>query len=148
MHGRVIVHNMYEFQHSSSRAECTFFDAKTREKNAEVPFNKETEKARLPTDSCLYNSKRPSLVNCILTIPECRSDHHGSCTITAWSCKRVCSLCHPRASLGSQSCSPSSAISQSSRHFVLLVALAFLLIALALLIAVLVRSSLEVPNQK
>ena len=60
--------------------------------NAEVPFNKETEKARLPTDSCLYNSKRPSLVNCILTIPECRSDHHGSCTITAWSCKRVCSL--------------------------------------------------------
>ena len=26
----------------------------------------------------------PSLVYCILTIPECQSDHHGSCTRTAW----------------------------------------------------------------
>ena len=50
--------------------------------------------------SCLYNSTFPSMVNCILTIPECRCDHHGSCTSTAWSRKCVCSLCHPRASLG------------------------------------------------
>ena len=84
---------------------------------------KETEKARLPTDSRLHNSMRPSLVNGILTIPECRSDHHGSCTITAWSCL---SLCHPRASLSSKSCSPGRAISQSSRNFALLVALALL----------------------
>ena len=27
------------------------------------------------TDSCLNNAKRPSLVNCISTSPECRSDH-------------------------------------------------------------------------
>ena len=39
-----------------------------------MPFNNETQKARLPTDSCLNNSKRPSLVNCIPTNPECRSD--------------------------------------------------------------------------
>ena len=30
-------------------------------------MNKETEKARLPTDSCLNNSKRPCFVNCIST---------------------------------------------------------------------------------
>ena len=54
--------------------------------------------------------------------------------------KRLLSLCHPRASLGSLCHSPSSVISQSSRNFTLLVALA-LLIALALFIAVMIRSS-------
>ena len=63
-----------EFQHSSPHADCNF-DARHVSKNSEVLFNKETEKARLPTDSCLNNSKRPSLVNCISTNPECRSDH-------------------------------------------------------------------------
>ena len=48
-----------------------------------------TQQGRLPTDSDLYNSTFPSLVSCILTIPECRSDHHGSCTSKAQS---VCSL--------------------------------------------------------
>ena len=40
-----------------------------------------TQQARLLADSGLHNSTFPSLVNCILTIPECRSDHHGSCTV-------------------------------------------------------------------
>ena len=47
----------------------------TREQNVEVSFNKETKKARLPTDSCLNDSKHPRLVNCISTNPECRCDH-------------------------------------------------------------------------
>ena len=34
VHGRVIVDNMYEFQHSSSRADCTF-SGKISELNAE-----------------------------------------------------------------------------------------------------------------
>ena len=34
VHGCVIVHNMYEFQHSSSRADCTFW-CKIRGSNAE-----------------------------------------------------------------------------------------------------------------
>ena len=97
MHGRAIVDNMCEFQRSYSRADCTFL-CKIRESNAEVPFNKETEKARLPTNSCLYNSKRPSLVSCILTAPECRSGHHDSGTITAWSRQSVCSLSSSRVS--------------------------------------------------
>ena len=42
VHDRVIVDNMYELQHSSSRASC--------ESNAEAPSNKEAEKAHLPTD--------------------------------------------------------------------------------------------------
>ena len=46
------------------------------------------KKARLPTQS--------------VQASECRSDRHGSCTSTAWSRKSVCSLCHPRASLGSK----------------------------------------------
>ena len=68
---RVMVDNMCEYQHLSSHVDCNF-DA---DQNAEVPFNKETKKARLPTDSCLNEPKRPSLVNCISTNPECRSDH-------------------------------------------------------------------------
>ena len=52
--------NICEFQHSSSHVDCNF-DARLVSKNAEVSFNKETEKARLPTDSGLNNSKRPSL---------------------------------------------------------------------------------------
>ena len=76
------------------------FRCKTRAQNADVPFNKETKEARLPADPGLHNSTFPSMINCILTIPECRSDHHGSCTSTAWSQRNVCSLCHPRASLG------------------------------------------------
>ena len=75
VHCRVIVDNKCEFQHSSSHVNCTF-DARTREQNAEIPFNKETENARLPNGSCLNNSKRPCLVNCISTNPECRNDHH------------------------------------------------------------------------
>ena len=81
-------------------AQVAPFLCKIRESNAEVPSNRETEKARLPTDACLYNSTFPKLVNSILTTSECRSDHHGSCSSTAWSRKSVCSLCHPRASLG------------------------------------------------
>ena len=99
MHDRVIVDNMYEFQHSSSRAGCTFSMQDSRVKR-ESNIGHKTQQARLPADPGLDNSTFPSLVNCILTIPECRSDHHGSCTATAWSRQNVCSLCHPRASLG------------------------------------------------
>ena len=95
------------------------------------------KKARLPTQS--------------VQASECRSDHHGSCTITAWlkkKKKRLLSLSSTRViglRLGSKSCSPSRQTSQYSRNFVLLVALA-LLLALALLIAVMIRSSWEVPQ--
>ena len=47
------------------------------------------------------------MVNCILTIPQCRSGHYGTRTGSNWALK---------------SCSPSRAISQSSRNFALLVA--------------------------
>ena len=56
VHDRVIFDNMYEFQHSSSPRRLHLFRCKIRESNAEVPSNKETEKARLPTDSCLNSS--------------------------------------------------------------------------------------------
>ena len=53
---------LFVSQHSSSRAGCNF-DAR---------FASRTwKKARLPTRS--------------VQAPECRSDHHGSCSITAWS---------------------------------------------------------------
>ena len=64
------------------------FRCKIRESNAEVTLDTKTQQARLPADSGPYNPTCPSLVNCILTIPECRSDHHGSCTCTAWSRQR------------------------------------------------------------
>ena len=82
-----------------------------------------TQQARLPADSGLYNSTFPSLVNCILTIPECESDHHGSCTSTAWSRQRVCSLYHPRASLGSRKffASPLLGVSQFTKFLLLVV---------------------------
>ena len=98
MHDRVIVDNMYEFQHSSSRAGCTFSMQDSRVKRGSN-FGHTTQQARLPADPGLCNSTFPSLVNCILTIPECQSDHHGSCTSTAWSRQSVCSLYNPRASL-------------------------------------------------
>ena len=87
VHDRVIVDNMYEFQHSSSRAGCTFSMQDSRVKRRSNIGHK-TQQARLPAESGLYNPTCPSLVNCILTIPECRSDHHGSCTCTAWSRQR------------------------------------------------------------
>ena len=62
---------MYEFRHSTSRADCTFFDAR---------LGSQTEKkARLPTQS--------------VQASECRSDLHDSCTNTQ-PCpeKSVCSL--------------------------------------------------------
>ena len=91
MHDRVIVDNMSEFEHSSSRAGCTFSMQDSRVKRGSNT-GQETQQARLPADPALYKSTFPSLVNCILTIPECRSDHHGSCTSTAWSRQSVCSL--------------------------------------------------------
>ena len=100
MHDRVIVDNLYEFQHSSSRAGCTFPMQDSRVKRGSKIGNK-IQQAPLPADPGLYNSTFPSLVNCILTIPECQRDHHGSCTSTAWSRQSVCSFSHPRASFGS-----------------------------------------------
>ena len=85
-------------------AQVAPFRCKIRESNAEVTLETKTRQARLPADPGLCNSTSPSLVHCILTIPECRSDHHSSCTSTAWSRQSVCSLYHPRASLGSDWC--------------------------------------------
>ena len=98
VHDRVTVDNMSVFGHSSSRAGCTFSMQDSRVKRGSTTGHK-TQQARLPADSGLYNSMFPSLVNCIF--PECQSDHHGSCTSTARSRQSVCSLYHPRASLGS-----------------------------------------------
>ena len=66
VHCRVIVDNKCEFEHSSSHSDSTFHARRV---------SKTGKKARLPTDSCLNNSKRPILVNSISTNPECRSDH-------------------------------------------------------------------------
>ena len=74
---RVFVDNMSEFEHSSSRAGCTFSMQDSRVKRGSNIGHK-TQPARLPADSGLYNSTFSNLVNCILTIPECRSDHQGS----------------------------------------------------------------------
>ena len=81
MHDRVIVDNMSEFEHSSSRASRTFSMQDSRVKRGSTTGHK-TQQARLPADCGLHNSAFPSLVNCILTVPECQSDHHGSCTST------------------------------------------------------------------
>ena len=81
VHDRVLVDNMSEFEHSSSRASCTFSMQDSGVKRGSTTGHK-TQQARLPADSGLYNSSSPSLVNSILTIPECQCDHHGSCTST------------------------------------------------------------------
>ena len=70
VHDRVIVDNMCEFQHSSSRASCTFSMQDSRVKRGNNIGHK-TQQACLRTDSGLYNSTFPSLVNCILTFPYC-----------------------------------------------------------------------------
>ena len=51
-----------------------------------------TQQACLPADYGLYSSTFPSLVNCILTIPECRSDHHGRVHTQHRPGQSVCSL--------------------------------------------------------
>ena len=98
LHDRVIVFNMSEFEHTSSRTSFTFSMQDSRVKRGSTTGRK-TLQARLPADSGLHNSTFPSLVNCILTIPLCQSDHHGSYTSTACSRQSVCSLFHPCASL-------------------------------------------------
>ena len=116
---------------------------KTREQNAEVSFNKETEKARLPTDSCLNNSNRPSLVNCISTSPECRSDHRRLVSNHSLDLKkRLLSLSSSRI-YGLQKNSPASNLaSVSSQNFAIHLANALhLALALLLAIAVMIRSS-------
>ena len=132
MHDRVIVDNMYEFQHSSSRAGCTFSMQDSRVKRGSN-IGHRTQQARLPADSGLYNSTFPSLVNCILTIRECRSDHHSSCTCPAWSRQSVCSLSVILARhWASKSSSPIPHLAFTK--ILLLVALA-LLLALALAVS-------------
>ena len=71
VHDRVIVDNMSEFEHSSSRATCTFSMEDSRVKRLSTTGHK-THQARLPADYGLHKSTFPSLVNCILTIPEFR----------------------------------------------------------------------------
>ena len=84
----------------------------------EASFNTETEKARLPTDSCENNSKRSSLVNCISTNPECRSDNrrlvYNHSLVLKLSVSVLVSPCLRRV------CSPSPDPSQA-RHLHLVV---------------------------
>ena len=82
-------------------AQVAPFRCKIRESNAGSTTGHKTQQARLPADCGLHNSTFPSLVNCILTVPECQSDHHGSSTSTMVLTKCLLSLYHPRASLGS-----------------------------------------------
>ena len=117
LHDRVIVGIMYECQHSNQ----------TREYHS-------TKKLRKHVCQLILVCTTQRFQTWSTTIPECRRDHHGSCTSTAWSRKSVCTLCHPRAS----SCSPCRATSQFSRIFAMFVAFALLL---ALLLAVMIRPS-------
>ena len=134
MHGRVIVANMSEFEHSSSRAGCTFSMQDSSVKRGSTTGHK-TQQARLPTDSRLCNSTIPSLVSCILTIPECRSDLHGSCTSTAWSRQSVCSLSSSRLMVFLRSSAPSHHLaSVNSQIFQLLVAFDVLVLCSLLLL--------------
>ena len=71
-------------------AQAAPFRCKIRESNAEVTLDTKTQQARLPADSGLYTSPFPSLK---------RSPR--PCTHTASSRQSVCTLSHPRASLGS-----------------------------------------------
>ena len=145
-HGRVIVDNMSEFEHSSSRASCTFSMQDSRVKRGSTTGH-QTQQARLPANYVLHNSTFPSLVNCILTIPECSKRSpwlvYNHSTVQK---KRLLSLCHPRASLGSNRAlkvvrQVGQPVSQISYRLLLLLCSFFLLIALALLIAVMIRSS-------
>ena len=77
--------------HSSSPAGCTVSMQNSRVKRGSNTGHK-IQQALLPADLGLCNSTIPSLVICILAIPECRSDHHGSCASSAWSRQSVCSL--------------------------------------------------------
>ena len=95
MQDRVIVDNMRGFEHSSSRASCTFAMQDSRVKRGSTTGHK-TQQARLPADSGVCNSAFPSLVNCIMTIPVCQSDHHGSCTSTMVLTKCLLSLSSSR----------------------------------------------------
>ena len=107
VHGRVTVDNMCEFQHSSSRADCTF----------DVRFASQTrKKARLPTQ------KRSSFREATITARV--QSQPGPEKASALS------LCHPSRVTGLQKLFAKWG-DQSSRNFVLLVVLA-LLLALAL----------------
>ena len=86
VHDRVIVDNMSGFEFSMQDS---------RVKRGSTTGHK-TQQARLSADYGLYNSTFPSLANCILTIPVCRSDHLTTCTRTASSRQSVCSLSSSR----------------------------------------------------
>ena len=74
VHHRVIVDNMCEFQHSSSHVDCNF-DAGLFSKTRKYRSTKKLRKHFCQQILVSNNSKRPSMVNCISTNPECRSDH-------------------------------------------------------------------------
>ena len=131
VHDRVIVDNMSEFEHSSSRATCTFSMQDLRLKRGSTT-GQTTPQARLPADSGLHNSTFPSLVNGILTIPECRSDHHS----------RVHAQHRPdKASALSLSDNSPLGVSQFTKFPIACCFALALLIALALLMAVIICSS-------
>ena len=89
---------MYGFQHSSSRVDSTF-GWEIREPSAEAPFSK--EKARLPTDSCCttqaFTPGQLHLDHSRLSNRSPRLVYNHSMVLK----KRLLSLCHLPASLGS-----------------------------------------------
>ena len=79
VHGRVMVVNMYEIQHSSSRASCTLSMQDSRVKRGRKHVC-QLKAFRIQSVEATTTARVPSQPG-----PE----------------KSVCSLCHPRASLGS-----------------------------------------------
>ena len=130
--------------HSSSPAGCTVSMQNSRVKRGSNTGHK-IQQARLPADPGLCNSTVPSLVNCILTIPECRSDRHGSCASSAWSRQCVCSLYSTILAHPWVKCSAPNPLGFSQfTKFPVACCSCFalpMLLALALVLAVMIRSS-------
>ena len=123
VHCRVIVDNMCEFQHSSSHVDCNF-DARLLSKTRKYHSTKKLRKHGCQLILVLNNSTRPSLVNCISTNPECRSDHR-------WPvCKHSLVLIPQVSALSviarswALKFSPSGAVNQRSQNFALHLAIA------------------------
>ena len=143
VHCRVIIDNMCEFQHCSSHVDCNF-DARLVSYTVKYrSTKKKTGKARLPTDSCLNNSKRPSLVKLHFDqsrvskrSPMARVQTHPDPDTTS-----ICCLRH-RALLGSKSSRQVGRSISVHKNFALHLAIALhLVLAVLLAIAVMIRSS-------
>ena len=125
-----IVDNMCEFQHSASHVDCNF-DARLVSKTRKYRSTKQLRKHVCQQILVSNNSKRPSLVNCISTNPECRSDYRWP----VYKHSLVVSALSVIARLWALKFSPSGAVSQCSQIFALHLVIA-LHLAIALLLAI------------